>query len=223
MRKMLIIIGILFIVFIGMIISKSIKVKNNENNNVSIEEIEKIEDKISNIYMWKEVTNEAIPEFQNINEANEKWIWEVVKNNLENYEVTYEEIKEEARKIFGENFNKELPKDGNSSFQYKQDTNTYIATEVEFDQEEDTFLLNNINKTKTGYEVEIIEYLEDYSNGESVVIKNTNEEEIGRVGIDESETKIQEIIKNNKDRFNKKKIYLEKENEDLIVKRVEKC
>ena len=102
MRKMLAIIVILAIIFISMVIYKNIRISNNENNNVSIEEIGKIEEKIKSIYMWKEVTGEALPEFQDINNADEKWIWEVVKNNLQNYEVTYEEIEEEAKLIFGE-------------------------------------------------------------------------------------------------------------------------
>lgn len=221
MRKMLIIIGILVVIFVGMVIYRNIRVQNNESNNVSIEEIQKIEEKISSVYMWKEVTGEALPEFQDINSADEKWIWEVVKNNLENYEVTYEEIEEEAKTIFGESFNKEFPKEGNSSFEYNSETNKYIATEVEFDQEEDSFLLDNISKTDTGYEVEIIEYLEDYSEEESVVIKTTNDEEIGRVSISESETNMQDIVKNNKDRFTKKKVYLVQENDNLNLQKVE--
>ena len=172
--------------------------------------------------MWREITEEALPTFDNINNANDKWIWEVVKNNLENYEVTYEEIQEEAKIIFGENFNKELPHEGNSSFEYNKETNRYIATEVEFDQEEDSFLLDNINKTDDGYIVEIVEYLEDYSTEDNVIVKTTNNEEIGRVAISESETKIQEIVKNNKDRFTKKKIELKKENENLVIEKVEK-
>ena len=194
MRKMLIIIGILFVIFISMIIVRNTKVQNNESNNVSIEEIEQIEQKISSVYLWREITEEALPTFDNINNANDKWIWEVVKNNLENYEVTYEEIQEEAKIIFGENFNKELPHEGNSSFEYNKETNRYIATEVEFDQEEDSFLLDNINKTDDGYIVEIVEYLEDYSTEDNVIVKTTNNEEIGRVAISESETKIQEIV-----------------------------
>ena len=222
MRKMLIIIGILFVIFISMIIVRNTKVQNNESNNVSIEEIEQIEQKISSVYLWREITEEALPTFDNINNANDKWIWEVVKNNLENYEVTYEEIQEEAKIIFGENFNKELPHEGNSSFEYNKETNRYIATEVEFDQEEDSFLLDNINKTDDGYIVEIVEYLEDYSTEDNVIVKTTNDEEIGRVAISESETKIQEIVKNNKDRFTKKKIELKKENENLVIEKVEK-
>ena len=185
---------------------------------------------------------EALPTFNNINEADDKWVWEVVKNNLENYEVTYEEIQEEAKIIFGENFNKQLPQEENSSFEYNKETNMYIATEVEFDQEEDSFLLDNIKKVNSeengnnnnsnnngnsngngnSYVVEIVEYLEDYSNEDSVIIKTTNEEEIGRVAISESETKIQEIVKNNKDRFTKKKVYLKTENNNLIIEKVEK-
>ena len=122
-----------------------------------------------------------------------------------------------------EKFNKQFQKEGNESFIYNSETNKYTATEVELDQEEDSFLLENIVKTESGYEVEILEYLEDYSNEESVVIKNTNEEEIGRVGIDDSETKVQEIVKNNKDRFIKKKIYIKNENNNLVIERVEKC
>lgn len=205
----------------GMVIYRNVKVQNNESNNVSIEEIQKIEEKISSVYMWKEVTGEAIPKFQDINSADEKWIWEVVKNNLENYEVTYEEIEEEAKLIFGDSFNKEFPKEGNSSFEYNSNTNKYTATEVELDQEEDSFLLDNITKTDTGYEVEIIEYLEDYSEEESVIVKNTNNEEIGRVSISESETNMQDIVKNNKDRFTKKKVYLVKENDNLNIQKVE--
>ena len=223
MRKMLAIIVILAIIFISMVIYKNIRISNNENNNVSIEEIGKIEEKIKSIYMWKEVTGEALPEFQDINNADEKWIWEVVKNNLQNYEVTYEEIEEESKLIFGEKFNKPFQTEGNERFIYNSETNKYTATEVELDQEEDSFLLENIVKTKSGYEVEILEYLEDYSNEESVVIKNTNEEEIGRVGIDDSETKVQEIVKDNKDRFIKKKIYIKNENNNLVIERVEKC
>ena len=46
-------------------------------------------------------------------------------------------------------------------------------------------------------------------------------EEIGKVGSSESETKIQEIVKQNIDRFSKKRIYLKVENENLVVEKVE--
>ncbi len=204
-----------------MVIYRNVRIQNNENNNVSIEEVQNIEKTISSVYMWKEVTGDALPEFEDINSADDKWVWEVVKNNLENYEVTYEEIEEEAKIIFGDNFNKEFPKEGNSSFEYNSETNKYIATEVELDEKEDSFLLDNINKTDTGYEVEIIEYLEDYSEEDSVIIRNTSDEEIGRVATSDSETNMQGIVKNNKDRFAKKKVYLKQESNNLSLQKVE--
>ena len=87
---------------------------------------------------------------------------------------------------------------------------------------EDVFIISNIQKNEEGYEVEIIEYLEDYSDEQKVVIRNLTEEEIGQVSSSESETKIKEIVKENSSRFNKKKIYLKKEDNRLIVQKVTK-
>ena len=220
MRNMFITIIILLIIFVGMVMYKNMAV--GTTNNVNIQEIETIESYISKIYMWKEITKEAMPEFEDINNAEDLWTWEVVKKNLEEYEITKEQIEQKAKEIFGETFNKSFPGEGNQSFEYDKNSNKYLATETMLDGKEDTFLLNNINKTKEGYTVEIIEYLEDYSEENNIIIRNLQEEEIGKVGINESETKIQEIVKNNIDRFNKKKIYLENTNNNLIVKKVEK-
>ena len=84
------------------------------------------------------------------------------------------------------------------------------------DDDSDSFLLNNIEKTEEGYVVEIVEYIENYSSEESVIIKNLSDEEIGRVGIDDTETKMQEIVKSHLDRFDKKKVYLKNEQDRKI-------
>lgn len=101
-------------------------------------------------------------------------------------------------------------------------TKCITRLECGLDSEDDTFLLNNITKTKNGYIVEIVEYLEDYSNEEIIVVKNLEGEEKGKVGINEGETKIQEIVKKNIESFSKKKIYLKKNNETITVQKVEK-
>ncbi len=218
MKKLVIIIFILLAILAGMILY--LKLETGSKNNINVQEIENIEDYISKIYMWKEITNEALPCFDNINEADDLWIWEVIKKNLDNYELTYEEIQEKSKEIFGENFKKEFPKEGNESLKY--DESKYIATQTQFDEEEDVFLLNNIIKTQEGYKVEIIEYLEDYSENNNVIIRNLQNEEIGKVKEDETETKIQEIVKNNINRFNKKIVYLNILNEKLYIQKVEK-
>ena len=95
------------------------------------------------------------------------------------------------------------------------------------DQEEDCFLLNNIQKTETGYEVEIVEYLEDYSQevedsstqNYQIVIRNLNNEEIGKIQANEEST-TQDIVKNNIDRFTKKIVILKQEGDNLYVQKV---
>lgn len=220
MKKMVIIIVVLAGILISMIIYKNIAV--GSKNNINIQEIQKIEEDISNIYLWKEVTNVALPEFEDINEVTDVWIWEVVKKNIDKFEVSYNEIVQTSKEIFGQHFNKEFPKGGNLSFEYDEEKDIYIPTEVTLDQMEDVFIISDIKKNKDVYEVEIIEYLEDYSNEQKVVIKNLTEEEIGQVSSSESETKIKEIVKENSSRFNKKKIYLKKEDNRLIVQKVTK-
>lgn len=220
MKKMFIIIIVLAMILIGMIIYKKTAV--GTKNNVNVQEIEEIENYISKIYMWKEITNEALPTFEDVNYSDDLWVWEVVKKNLENYEVSGEEIQTIATEIFGKEFNKQFPKEGNKSFIYDETSEKYLATETVLDEKEDTFLLNNIEKTKEGYTIEIIEYLEDYAEENKITIRNLQEEEIGQVGINDSETKIQEIVKNSIDRFSKKKIYLKNENDNLTVQKVEK-
>ena len=55
-----------------------------------------------------------------------------------------------------------------------------------------------------------------------MIIENLQSEEIGKTNINQSDTKIQEIVKNNKERFNKKTIYLVENEDRFIVKKVEK-
>ena len=69
MKKMLVIIVILAMILVSMIIYKNIAI--NKNKSVNVQEVEQIEEYISKIYMWKEITKEALPTFENINNANE--------------------------------------------------------------------------------------------------------------------------------------------------------
>lgn len=219
MKKMIIIIVVLAGILISMIIYKNMAV--GSKNNVNIQDIKNIEENIKKIYLWKEVTNEALPTFQNINDVEDLWCWEVVKKNIEKFEVCYEEIEKISKEIFGQDFNKQFPKEGNNSFEYNKENNIYIPTEITLDQMEDNFIINDIKKIKEEYEVEIIEYLEDYSNEEKIIIRNLQYEEIGQTNSNESETKIHETVKENGSRFSKKRIHFKNEENKLIVEKVE--
>lgn len=221
MKKMIVIIVILAIIFVGMIGYKNVVIKTS---NIGIQEIEKIENYIKQIYMWKEVTKEALPCFEDVNQADETWVWEVVKKNLEEYELSYEKIQEKAKELFGENFTKQFPKEGTEYLSYDETNNLYYAESVELDQQEDMFLLNKIDKIDNGYEVEIIEYLEDYSQATTqnqIAIRNMEGEEIASISTQE-EGKINEIVKNNIEKLSKKKIYIKKQGKEFAVQKVEK-
>lgn len=222
MKKLLVIIVVLFIIFIGMFIYQNTP-KNNKN--VTVEEVNKIETYLQKIYLWKELTGEALTKFEDINEANDLWTWEVVKKNLEEFEVSYQQIEEKAKELFGDNFTKKFPEEGSEFLKYDAEQGIYYATGMGLDQKEDMFLLNKIEKIDNGYKVEIIEYLEDYSNSENeILIQNIQEENISSVtsSLDEAEVDIKQKVKENIDKFSKKIVYLKKdEQENLTVQKVE--
>ena len=220
MKKMISIILILLVIFIGMAVYKY---KIITNSQIKIDDVNRIEEYIAKIYCWKEITQEALPKFDNINDAPEKWIWEVVKNNSEEYELTYEQINNKAEEIFEKQFSKKYPQEGTDSFQYNEETGMYIATEIQTDKKDDSFFVKKITKTQNGYEVEILEYLQDYTAYEQnkVLLKNLNEEIIATLDIEEVETKTIDTLKNNINKFSTKKITLKYSNENLYVEKIE--
>lgn len=227
MKKLVAIICVLLVIFIGMYINKT----KSSQKIVTASEVEKVEEYISKIYMWKEVTEEALPEFNNINEAPDLWTWEVVKKNLEDYELTYEEIQQKATELFGKQFTKQFPKEGTEYIKYDEQTDKYITSGIGLDSLDECFLIKNINKNKNEYDVEIVEYLEDYSNSAGVededevydiYIKNLNQDTIATIKSNEGETKAIETVKENIDKFTTKTIKLIKDSDgNIYVKQVE--
>ena len=225
MKKLIVIIIILLLIFVGMYIYKHNKIIRNQSTEVSVDEINKIETYLQKIYMWREITGDALPVFDDINDAPDVWLWEVVKKNLEEYTLTYEQLQDKAKEIFGEDLQKEFPKEGYEYMKYDNETNTYYAIGSGLDNQEDVFLLDKIQKQDNGYTVQIIEYLEDYSEGYetsdgayNIQIKNLKDETIGEVNSEESETNIQQFVKDNIDRFTKKEVNLKTdENGNIYV------
>lgn len=220
MKKLLAIIAVLLVILIGMIIYRN---SQNQVKNISVEEVSSIEQYLQKIYLWKEITNQAIPLFETIEEADDTWIWEVVKKNLEEYEVDKIQLEEKAKDLFGQEFAKEYPGEGTKSFVYDEETKKYYPTESQLDEQEDLFLLDTIQRTEEGYEVEIVEYLEDYTKAEEgqVEIKNINDEMIASVDSNQVDVKGIDLVKENKDRFTKKRIFLKVEGDKIFVTKVE--
>ena len=228
MKKLIAIICVLLVIFVGMVIYRR---SNINSNNVTANEVGQIEEYITKIYTWKEVTGEALPAFDNINNAPDSWIWQVVVNNLEEYAVTREQIQSKATEIFGPNFTKEFPEEGTENLKYDESLNLYVAEEIQTDNKEDVFYINSIEKSQNEYKVEIAEYLEDYSNetneteesnnGYDIKIENLNGEEIATVKDTDGETVIVNTIKENIDKLSKKIVTLQKgDNDNFYVTKV---
>ena len=221
MKKLLAIICILLVIFIGMYINKN----KSTQNMVTATEVENVQEYISKIYMWKEVTEEALPKFDNINDAPDVWTWEVVKKNLDNYEATYEEIEQNAIQLIIKQSTKQFPEEGTEYIQYNDELGKYLTSGIGLDALDDCFLIKNIKKTKSGYEVEIVEYLEDYENSFGVedeseiyeiYIKNLNQDTIATMKNNEAENKSVEIVKENLDKFTTKTVNLVKDSDGNI-------
>lgn len=221
MKKLLAIICVLLVIFIGMYIYKT----NINQNNVTVSEVQKIEEYISKIYMWQEITEEALPKFDNINNAPDLWVWEVVKKNLEEFELDYSQIQEKATEIFGDNFKKQFPKEGSEYIYYDEDSGKYLTVGIGLDTLDDLFFIKDIKKTSDSYEVEIVEYLEDYENSMliedenevyDIYIKNLDQETIATIKSNEGETRAIEVVKENIDKFSTKTVKIIRGSEEKL-------
>ena len=181
--------------------------------------------------MWQEVTEEALPKFNNINNAPDLWVWEVVKKDLEQFELAKEDIENKAIELFSRNFTKQFPKEGSEFIKYNEETGLYNTNGMGLDSLEDSFLIKKIKKVKNGFEVEIIEYLEDYEESididgnlldeYNVYVKNLQHEIISTIKSNEGTEKIIEKVKENQERFSTKKIILKLSEGNLYVESVE--
>lgn len=79
MKKFIVIILILLSIFVGMYAYRKNKIEENRRHTISATEVDQIETYIQKIYMWREVTEQALPTFDDINDAPDLWVWEVVK------------------------------------------------------------------------------------------------------------------------------------------------
>lgn len=221
MKKMIVTIIILFIIFISMVIFKNIE----KSQEIKVDEINKIEKYVEKIYGWKEITDEALPEFNDINNVNEKWIWGIVRENIEDIETDYETIEKTAKELYGDSFQKKFPTEGNEFISYDNDKQKYTVKQTNLDAINDSYLLNKIERIKDGYTVEIVEYLVDFTNEDNgnVQIKNLQNEKIYELTAeDATESNIKKVVKENISRFNKKKIFLKNNNDSVIITKVEK-
>ncbi len=221
MKRFIVIIFILLVILICLVINKNL-VLGNEIENISVQEVQKIETYISKIYTRKDGNLEAIPEFETISGFDNIWIWEVLKQNIgDNYELQYGDFEEQSKEIFGPSFNLVFPKDGITTFEYMSELGYYVPTNTTFNNENSEFILDKIEKVDGGYIVQIVEYIEQYLTDEeqTIILKDTQGNIIGTTII-ENQASIKEMIKSEEEKFTKKEIYLKEINGEIYI---EKC
>ncbi|MBR0350810.1 MAG: hypothetical protein IJH76_03180 [Clostridia bacterium] len=221
MKKMIVTIIILLIIFISMVVYKNSLAKAE----VTLEEINQIEEYMDKIYSYKEITGIALPEFDNPQNADEKWIWGIVRKNIDDYEIDKSKVQGTINDLFGNTLNKEFPNDGTEFITYNEEKQIYITKELQIDAIKDSFYIKKIEKNDNEYSVHIVEYLVDYTDesGNKAIIKNLSDETIKELSQKQAtEENITKAVKENMSKFNKKEVTLEKQGENIVIKKVEK-
>lgn len=145
--------------------SKGIRTELEENIDLDLQEEkfkEKIDNYISNIYFGLDT---YITEFDNINLADEKWIWEctykfLCKDNTfsSSIIISKENIETVAKKCFGSDLQKEFPKEGLEYWLEPKEDGYFLAvasTESDFHND---YEILSYKKNDKNIIVDIVEY-----------------------------------------------------------------
>ena len=166
---------LILICLIGFLVYKFIIAKENEPIKQDFSQLEKY---ISDIYG----TTFLIPEFSDINEADEEWLWENVnqyvwnhnddyqEKNSKKYGYTYEDISKIVRNIYGDNLKKKFPK-GAVSMRYDSYRDLYGPTSFST-KNYYNYKIDKIEQNGTTYTVSLYDYT--ISNSEEETFKVFN-------------------------------------------------
>ncbi len=223
MKIMGVVIVILLAIFLGIFYTRTVEGAETYQV-VTVEEVSEIEKYIGSIYMWESVTKEAIPSFESIEKADYLWIYEVIKQNLnEQYVLSEEMMRDNAKKIFGQDFELDIENNILTSFWYEEESKLYYPLETILSTTEDRFILKKIEKQNNIYTIEMIEYQEEYRIGveEEVIVKTINDEEIYRTTLD-NHFEVIDIVKENEQKFDIRQIQLKEVDGEIYIINSEK-
>lgn len=123
---------------------------------------EKIDMYVSDVYSGIDT---YISEFKDINSANEQWIWECVcrflwKDNtlLPASIISKDDIEIAAKKCFGDNLQKEFPKEGIEFWLEPKDDGYFLATASTEADFHNSYEILSYKKSDTNIIVNIVEY-----------------------------------------------------------------
>lgn len=135
------------------------------------------EEFINNLYFY---SDSVMATFDDINNANDKWIWSRVYDVFLQYRydegISYEDINTAAKIIYGDKFTLEFPKEKSTTFgfEYNSEKEKYfLDEEYNYYSNDSNFgcYIANINENNKISELEIVEYVINYN-------ENNDEENI---------------------------------------------
>ncbi len=197
----------------------------NKDTKVVVEKQEEIVDAndsieineyINKIYSYYE---SKMPEFTNINSAEDKWVWSVAllnystKYKILKYEISYNDVVETAKDLFGPNLTKKLAKTDMDIAEYYEDKDSFGIIGRGGPIIVPRYVISNIKKIDNGFEVKIIEYSKDISNavgteGPYEIDIYGNSKNVLKQFSSQQEKDIGKYVLANKDKFNAKQIIL---------------
>lgn len=200
--------------------------KNESQNKVeqltNLERVS-IEEYIEKIYLYGTIG--VIPNFTNINETDEEWIWYVAFWQCNNKDVAYKyEINSNAKELFGSNLKKEV---GNEILgAYWDEEGEYFSVKPMglMVADEPHYIVNSIEKNQNKYTVEIVEYIVNMeeiwsitdAKNPSIKIKH-NDKEIKRFPEGTENSEIQKYVKDNASKFSSRILEIEENQGKLHI------
>lgn len=172
---------------------KDTSTNKNESETKKVTNLEKtmVEDYVQKIYKYGEF--EIMPNFDDINKADEEWVWAIAFSQLENKEMVQKyEVVDKAKELFGQGFNKEPKEDSIISAYWNEELNYYEGKAHGFMAEEEArYIIKDAYKTDNTYNVEIVEYV--------LNVNEVMEEKVNPQVIIKSGNKIVKTVSENED------------------------
>ncbi len=200
---------------------------SNSNKNESQNKVEKItniervsiEEYIEKIYLYG--TGGVIPNFTDINEADEEWLWRVAFMQCQNLEMVYKwEIISNAKDLFGTNLKKEPGTNILGAYWDEEGQYYTVKHHGLMVEDEPHYIIYDIVKNDNKYSVEVIDYVLDISEtlkdieNAALAIKS-NDKVIKKVSEVTEYSEIQKYVKENASKFSSRMLEIE-ENEGKL-------
>lgn len=251
LKLIIILILIVFVISaIYIFINKNNKETENEENMVVRKEVDPnisganqdlIEDYISKIYLGTGLVDskDVLPEFDDINQASTDWILNCIHLELSKYSdinvFSEEELNAVKKDLFSEKLTIDLPEEDTYENIVKNEDGQYVLSYRDYEPDYlNYYIVDSIKEIDNNQvEVNLVEYRTNFIIGEETEIKVYNLKsdkvlvtqeitDMGEEGYSESDRNITTFVANNKEKFSKVKIILEKEKDNYYVKSIER-